>query len=95
MKSKVELHAEVDRALDMVRGGIALHNGGVELVDVDPETGVVKVRMQGMCVGCPMSTLTLKAGIEETVRMAVPEITEVVDIADDVPSRQEASRAEG
>lgn len=69
---------EIERALDMVRGGIAMHNGGVELIDLNVETGVATVRMSGMCVGCPMSGLTLKAGIEEAVRMVVPEVTEVI-----------------
>ncbi len=83
MKTKEELMKEIEQALDFVRGGLAMHNGGVDLVDVDQATGVVKVRMRGMCVGCPMSQLTLKAGIEEAVRMAVPEITEVISVEDE------------
>lgn len=85
-KTKDQLLKEIDGALDMVRGGIALHNGGVDLVDVDVATGVATVRLRGTCVGCPMSDLTLKSGIEEAVRMMVPEITEVVS----APSEQEA-----
>jgi Fe-S cluster biogenesis protein NfuA len=83
MKPKEQLMKEIDEALDFIRGGLAMHRGGVDLVDVDPATGVAKVRMRGMCVGCPMSELTLKAGIEETVRMAVPEITEVIAVEDE------------
>jgi len=49
--------------------------GNVELVDV--EGTVVKVRLQGACHGCPMSQMTLKAGIERIIRQEVPEITEV------------------
>ncbi len=79
-KSKQELQTEIDKVLDVLREGIALHAGNVELVDVDPDSGKVSVRFQGTCVGCPMSELTLKAGIEETLREMVPEVTEVVAV---------------
>lgn len=78
LKTKEELTAEIEKVLDILREGLAMHSGNVELVDVEPETGKVSVRFQGMCVGCPMSEMTLKAGIEETLREMVPEITEVV-----------------
>lgn len=57
-----------------------MHAGNVELVDVDLETGKVTVRLQGTCVGCPMSDMTLKAGIEDTLMQLVPEVTEVVNV---------------
>ncbi len=79
-KSKAELSAEIEKILDMLREGLALHSGNVELVDADPDTGKVSVRFQGTCVGCPMSEITLKAGIEETLREILPEITEVVAV---------------
>lgn len=80
-KSKEELTAEIEKTLDVLREGIAMHSGNVELVDVDMETGKVSVRFQGMCVGCPMSDMTLKVGIEETLREMVPEVKEVVAVA--------------
>ncbi len=79
-KSKEELRQEIETVLDSLREGLAMHAGNVELVDVDPETGKVSVRLMGTCVGCPMSDLTLKAGIEETLRQLVPEVTEVVNV---------------
>jgi Fe-S cluster biogenesis protein NfuA len=57
-----------------------MHAGNVELVDIDVETGRVSVRLQGSCVGCPMSDLTLKAGIEETLMQLVPEVREVINV---------------
>jgi Fe-S cluster biogenesis protein NfuA len=54
--------------------------GDVELVDVQPD-GVVKVRLTGACSGCPMSTLTLKNAIEETIKKEIPEIKSVVQVA--------------
>jgi Fe-S cluster biogenesis protein NfuA len=79
-KPKEELLKEIDNILESLREGLAMHAGNVELVDVDMETGKVSVRLQGTCVGCPMSDLTLKAGIEETVMQMIPEVTEVVNV---------------
>jgi len=50
--------------------------GNVELVDVND--GVVKLRLTGACAGCPMSTITLKNGIEKILKQEIPEIKEVV-----------------
>ncbi|OGL78223.1 hypothetical protein A3E39_03100 [Candidatus Uhrbacteria bacterium RIFCSPHIGHO2_12_FULL_60_25] len=71
---------EIERVLDVVREGIRMHAGNVELVDVNVESGQVKVRLYGACVGCPLADLTLKAGIEDTLKMMVPEVTEVVAV---------------
>lgn len=79
-KTKEELLAEIEKVLDVLREGIAMHSGNVKLVDVDPESGKVSVEFEGMCVGCPMSELTLKAGIEDTLREMVPEVTEVIAV---------------
>ncbi len=79
-KTKQELSVEIERVLDSLRGGLAMHAGNVELVDVEPDSGRVSVRLLGTCVGCPMSDLTLKAGIEETLRELIPEVTEVVNV---------------
>ncbi|MCC7357248.1 NifU family protein [Candidatus Uhrbacteria bacterium] len=79
-KTKQELMQEVEQVLDTLRVGIAMHAGNVELIDIEEETGKVSVRLTGSCVGCPMSDLTLKAGIEETLRELIPEITEVVNV---------------
>lgn len=62
----------VDRALDQIRPAIRMDGGEVELVEV--EDGIARVRMVGACGGCPMSTMTLKMGIERAVRQQVPEI---------------------
>jgi Fe-S cluster biogenesis protein NfuA len=86
-KTKEELHADVENVLQVLRQGLAMHGGNVELVDVDPVTGKVSLRLQGACVGCPMSELTLHSGIEETLKEMVPEVTEVVNLeAAEAPS---------
>lgn len=75
--NKADFTASVEQALETVRKSLAFHQGGVELVDADPETGLVVVRLLGMCVGCPLAGMTLKMGIEETLMQLVPGVTEV------------------
>lgn len=69
------LYQRVDRALDQIRPAIRMDGGEVELVDV--EAGIARVRMMGACGGCPMSTMTLKMGIERAIRQQVPEVKSV------------------
>lgn len=71
------MREKVQAALDKIRPALQRDGGDVELVDVTPD-GVVKVRLKGACGGCPMSTMTLKQGIERTIKQAIPEIKEVV-----------------
>jgi Fe-S cluster biogenesis protein NfuA len=81
-KNKAELTADVERVLDVIRGGLAMHGGNVEVIDVEPDMGRVSVRFQGACVGCPMSEMTFKAGIEDTLLEMLPgDIKEVVQVA--------------
>lgn len=80
-KNREELTARVEDVLNVIRQGLAMHGGNVELVGVDAETGRVSIRFQGACVGCPMSDMTFKAGIEEALLEMVPEVKEVVQAA--------------
>jgi Fe-S cluster biogenesis protein NfuA len=69
---------EVEKAIDEIRPNIQMDGGDVQLVSV--EKGVVKVRLQGHCVGCPMSALTLKQGIEAHIKQRVPEVVKVESV---------------
>jgi Fe-S cluster biogenesis protein NfuA len=69
MKEKVE------KVLDEIRPMLMRDGGNVELVSVDG--GVVKVRLQGACAGCPMSQMTLRNGIEKVLKEKIPEVTAV------------------
>lgn len=73
------LKDRVRKSLDSVRPALRADGGDVELVDVS-EDGVVSVRLMGACRGCPMSTLTLKMGIERTLREQVPDVTRVESV---------------
>ena len=66
---------KVEEVLNKIRPSLMRDGGNVELVEVTD--GTVKVRLTGACAGCPMSTLTLKMGIERILKQEIPEITEV------------------
>ncbi len=70
---------EVRKALEDVRPMLQADGGDVELVEVT-EDGVVRVRLQGACQGCPMSQMTVKNGIEQLLKEKVPGVAEVVAI---------------
>jgi len=70
------MREQVEAVLDKIRPSLVADGGNVELVDVND--GVVKVKLTGACSGCPMSTLTLKNGIERILKQEIPEIKEVV-----------------
>ena len=65
----------VEAALAEIKPQIQADGGDIDLVAV--ENGIVKVRLRGSCVGCPMSALTLKQGVERIIKSKVPEIESV------------------
>jgi len=73
MKEKVEA------ALNKIRPSLQADGGDVELIEVTSD-GVVKVKLTGACRGCPLSQMTLKAGIEKVIKQEVPEVKEVVAV---------------
>ena len=70
---------KVKKVLEEIRPALQADGGDVELVDVTDD-GIVKVRLKGACCGCPMSTYTLKMGIEQKLKEAIPEIKEVIEV---------------
>jgi len=73
------LKEKVQDALNKVRPSLQADGGDVELVEVQ-EDGIVKVRLQGACAGCPMSQMTLKMGIEKMLKQNVPEVERVESV---------------
>jgi len=69
----------VEEALNSIRPMLQADGGDVELVEVT-EDNIVKVKLKGACGSCPMSTYTLKLGIEQRLKEAIPEIKEVVSV---------------
>ena len=64
---------QVNQVLEQIRINLQAHGGDVELVAVS-EDGVVSVRLQGACKGCPMAQQTLKMGIEAMLKEELPEV---------------------
>lgn len=69
---------KVIEVLDKIRPALVADGGNVELVDV--KDGTVEVKLTGACAGCPMSTMTLKMGIEKLMKQEIPEVKEVVAV---------------
>ena len=70
------MEEKVKEALELVRPMLQRDGGDVELVEVT-EDGIVKVRLQGACAGCPMSQMTLRNGIERLLKQEIPEVKAV------------------
>lgn len=70
---------EVDRSLDRIRPFLELDGGNVELVRVTDE-GIVEVRLTGSCLECPMSRMTLRAGIERALLLEHQELRRVEQV---------------
>ena len=73
---KTKLLEKIDRALDSIRPHLKVDGGDVELVDITDDM-LVKVKWLGNCRSCNMSHFTMKAGIEQTIKSVLPEVTGV------------------
>jgi Fe-S cluster biogenesis protein NfuA len=71
----VPLEQRVHGALEEVRPYLAAHGGGVDLLGVDE--GVVRLRLEGSCNGCPSSAVTLKLAVEEAIHKAAPDVERI------------------
>ncbi len=72
------MREDVQAVLEQIRPALQADGGDVELIDVTD--GVVSLKLVGACSGCPMSTMTLKMGIERTLKEKVPEVKEVISV---------------
>lgn len=71
MKEKIEM------ILDTIRPSLQMDGGDVSFISFNEETGVLQVRLEGHCAHCPMSTITLKQGIEAEIMKQLPNVTGV------------------
>ncbi|MCJ7515245.1 MAG: NifU family protein [Dehalococcoidia bacterium] len=69
---------KVQSVLDNIRPSLRADGGDIELVDV--KDGIVSVKLKGACAGCPMSTMTLKNGIERILKQELSDIKEVIAV---------------
>ena len=75
-----ELKRKVEEALEEIRPFLLNDGGNISLVGIENDT-LVKVRLEGNCVGCTVNQMTLKSGVEMTIKKHAPQIEEVVNIA--------------
>lgn len=83
MKEDQAIREKVEQALGQIRPYLEADGGNVEVLEISDDK-VLKLKLVGSCGSCPMSIMTLKAGIEETIMRAVPEISavEAINITD-------------
>lgn len=70
------MREKIEKALEKIRPMLVADGGNVELIDVT-EDGIVKIRLTGACMGCPMASVTLSQGIERNLKQEVPEVKKV------------------
>ncbi len=77
--SDATVESRITKVLERIRPALRSDGGDIEFLGID-EAGVVSVRFQGACVGCPSSAMTLVMGIERNLKDQVPEVTSVVAV---------------
>ncbi len=79
-KAKLEsLHKKIEIALDSLRPYLKVDGGNVEIVEITDDM-ILKIKWLGNCEFCSMSAMTMKAGVEETIKSKIPEIQSIVAI---------------
>lgn len=75
-----ELKITVEKALDEIRPFLQSDGGDISLVAIDDDK-LVTVKLEGNCVGCSVNQMTLKSGVEMTIKKHAPQIEKVINIA--------------
>jgi Fe-S cluster biogenesis protein NfuA len=75
-----ELRVKVELALDEIRPFLQSDGGDISLIAIENDKSV-KVRLEGNCVGCSVNQMTLKSGVEMTIKKHAPQIEEVINLS--------------
>jgi Fe-S cluster biogenesis protein NfuA len=78
-----ELKLNVEKALDEIRPFLESDGGNISLISIEDDR-FVKVRLEGACVGCSVNQMTLKSGVEMTIKKYAPQIESVINIEQDL-----------
>ncbi len=78
----MDLRERVNEVMELIRPNLQADGGDVELVNVTDD-GIVQVRLQGACHGCPMAAMTLQMGIERVLKKEIPEVQGVENVTDE------------
>lgn len=79
-EKKDKTEERIINILNKVRPQLQMDGGDVQFVSWSAKTGIVSVQLTGACVGCPMSAITLKQGIEEEMKKEIPEVKSVENV---------------
>lgn len=74
-----ELKLSIEKALDEIRPFLESDGGNISLVSIE-DNKIVKVQLEGACVGCSVNQMTLKSGVEMTIKKYAPQIEQVINI---------------
>jgi len=75
-----EVRQNVEKALEEIRPFLQSDGGDISLISIDNNTSV-KVKLEGNCIGCTVNQMTLKSGVEMTIKKYVPQIEEVINLS--------------
>ncbi|RDY60239.1 NifU family protein [Flagellimonas nanhaiensis] len=75
-----EIRSNVEKALDEIRPFLQSDGGDITLISIDNDNSV-KVRLEGNCIGCSVNQMTLKSGVEMTIKKYAPQIEEVINLS--------------
>ncbi len=75
-----ELKLNIEKALDEIRPFLQSDGGDISLISIDNENSV-KVKLEGACVSCSVNQMTLKSGVEMTIKKYAPQIEEVINLS--------------
>lgn len=76
IKDKKEFLKQIDATLDSLRPHLAVDGGDIEVVDITDDM-TVQIKWLGNCVNCSMSSMTMKAGVEQSIKSKFPEVKAV------------------
>jgi len=74
------MQEKIIKQLEKIRPHLQMDGGDVQFVSYDDASGVLSVKLQGACAGCPMSQITLQQGITKTIQEEIPEVKSVVAV---------------
>jgi len=77
-----ELKENVIQALEEIRPFLQRDGGDISLIEIDEKENTVKVQLEGNCVNCSINNMTLKVGVEMTIKKYAPQIERVINLAD-------------
>ncbi|MDO7170917.1 NifU family protein [Mariniflexile sp. AS56] len=75
-----ELRLNIEKALDEIRPFLQSDGGDIALLSIEDNDTLVKVQLQGACVGCSVNQMTLKSGVEMTIKKYAPQIEQVLNV---------------